>query len=71
MQMAHARLAHRGVWALNEKRMLQWSDLSHLTPVFGALGTSAPSLLSALEAVRAALNEVEVEIGGGGDEDSS
>ncbi len=64
MQTAHARLAHRGIWALNEKRMLELAVLLHLTLVFGALGTSAPSLVSALGTVRAALHEVEAEIAG-------
>src|SRR5207244_2066075 len=35
LQAAHARLAHRGVWALNEKRMVQWADLTHLYDRFG------------------------------------
>lgn len=54
MQLAHARLAHRGVWALNEKRMVERADLSGLRPVFASLGSSRRQLEAAIESVRAA-----------------
>ena len=61
MQASHARLAHRGVWALNEKRMVQWAELTGLYERFGALGTTRRSLDRAIEAVAAAVAEVREE----------
>jgi len=62
LQGAHARLAHRGVWALNEKRMVQWAELTDLYGLFSALGTSTEDLDLAIQEVRAALSEVRTEI---------
>ena len=44
LQIAHARLAHRGKWALNEKRMVQWAELTSLNGLFGNLGSSTAEL---------------------------
>lgn len=46
LQCAHARLAHRGIWALNEKRMVQQAEVTHLFDLFAALG-STPAQLDA------------------------
>ncbi len=51
LQCAHARLAHRRVWALNEKRMVEWAELTDLYPVFGAIGTTSQELAHAIAAV--------------------
>ena len=61
LQGAHARLAHRGVWALNEKRMIQWADLTHLYGRFSDLGSTVETLGLAIEEVTAALLEIESE----------
>lgn len=63
LQIAHARLAHRGVWALNEKRMVQWADLTSLNEVFGAIGTTEADLERAISAVSNQLAEVAAEAG--------
>lgn len=52
MQIAHARLAHQGVWALNEKRMAARSGLDALAPVFASLGSDPPELHRAVDAVQ-------------------
>ena len=44
LQGAHARLAHRGIWALNEKRMVQWAGLTNLNGLFSSLGSSTEAL---------------------------
>ena len=44
LQGAHARLAHRGIWALNEKRMVQWADLATFNERFAGLGSSTNEL---------------------------
>jgi hypothetical protein len=61
LQMAHARLAHRGVWALNEKRMVQWAELTGLFDVFGAIGATPSELEHAISAVAAACDDVSRE----------
>jgi hypothetical protein len=61
LQAAHARLAHRRVWALNEKRMVQWAELSRLNEVFGSIGTTQAELNNAIAAVTHACDEVEQE----------
>lgn len=53
LQTAHALLAHRGVWALNEKRMVQWAGLEDLYDLFGRLGTSRRELEVAIAEVGA------------------
>jgi hypothetical protein len=62
LQCAHARLAHRRVWALNEKRMVQWAELTDLYTVFGAIGTTASELGQAIAAVDAAYETVATEV---------
>jgi hypothetical protein len=61
LQAAHARLAHRGIWALNEKRMVQWAELTSLYETFGNLGATAARLEEAIAAVSDAVREIEVE----------
>jgi hypothetical protein len=51
LQCAHARLAHQGVWALNEKRMVEWAQLTNLYDVFASIGLSSHELEAAIEAV--------------------
>jgi hypothetical protein len=62
LQGAHARLAYRGVWALNEKRMVQWADLINLYGQFSNLGSSEADLNVAISDVRAAISEIETEV---------
>jgi hypothetical protein len=62
LQGAHARLAHRGIWALNEKRMVQWADLTSLYGRFSSLGSSEADLTLAIGNVRKAISEIETEV---------
>jgi predicted nucleotidyltransferase len=62
LQGAHARLAQRGIWALNEKRMVQWAGLTDLYGCFSALGSSTEELQRAIGEVGAALREIEDEV---------
>jgi predicted nucleotidyltransferase len=62
LQAAHARLAHRGVWALNEKRMLQWAELTGLYDRFAALGSSRAALDEAIDDVNDSVVAVETEV---------
>jgi hypothetical protein len=62
LQGSHARLAHRGIWALNEKRMVQWADLTNLYGRFSSLGSSRGSLHLAIQDVRASIDEIETEV---------
>jgi hypothetical protein len=64
IQGAHARLAHRRIWALNEKRMVQWAELTDLYDVFGSLGSSSDDLRHAIRQVRSALGDIETEVQG-------
>lgn len=64
LQAAHARLAHRGVWTLNEKRMVQWAELTDLFDRFSDLGSTQAQLQRSIEDVRAVVEEVEREIAG-------
>ena len=64
LQGAHARLAHRGVWALNEKRMVQWADLTRLYGRFASLGSSEEELSVVLHDVQASVAEIESEVSG-------
>lgn len=64
MQAAHARLAHRGVWALNEKRLAQWAELRHLGATFANIGHEPAALHQAIDAVRAAVDDIRHETGG-------
>jgi hypothetical protein len=62
LQGAHARLAHRGIWALNEKRMVQWADLTNLYERFARLGSSAADLDMAVQQVRVSIDDIETEV---------
>jgi hypothetical protein len=62
MQLAHARLAHRAVWALNEKRMVEWAGFAELRPLLASLGSSRRQLEVAIEAVAAVGETVRAEI---------
>jgi Polymerase beta, Nucleotidyltransferase len=62
LQGAHARLAHRGIWALNEKRMVQWADLTTLFGRFSSLGSSEADLTRAIRDVRASISDIETEV---------
>ena len=62
LQGAHARLAHRGIWVLNEKRMVGWAELTNLYERFSGLGTSMAELTLAIEEVRASISEIETEV---------
>jgi predicted nucleotidyltransferase len=61
LQGAHARLAHRGIWALNEKRMVHWAELTKLDERFSSLGSSERDLNLAIEEVKASIGEIEAE----------
>ncbi len=61
LQGAHARLAHRGIWTLNEKRMVGWAELSNLYERFSRLGSSEADLTAAIEDVRASISAIESE----------
>jgi predicted nucleotidyltransferase len=67
LQGAHARLAHRGIWALNEKRMIQWAELTDLYGRFSSLGSSEQELRHAIGEVRSVLHEIEGEVAAGGE----
>jgi hypothetical protein len=64
LQCAHARLAHRGIWALNEKRMVEWAELTDLYPRFSCLGSSSQDLHLAIRDVRVALTQIKSEVAG-------
>ncbi|MBK9179169.1 MAG: nucleotidyltransferase domain-containing protein [Acidimicrobiales bacterium] len=55
MEEAHARLAARGEWALNEKRIVAQAGLAHLRWRFATLGAGPDELGAACAEVRAAL----------------
>lgn len=63
LQCAHARLAARGEWALNEKRMVASAGLSGLYPVFARLGSSTGELERAIDAVADVYAEIARETG--------
>jgi hypothetical protein len=62
LQGAHARLAHRGIWTLNEKRMVEWADLTNLYGRFSRLGWTEDDLTIAIQEVRESINEIEREV---------
>jgi predicted nucleotidyltransferase len=62
MQTAHARLAHRRIWALNEKRLIELAELSELGPRFAALGSGTDQLEVAIGQVEHVIREVRTEI---------
>jgi hypothetical protein len=55
VQEAHARVAARGEWTLNEKRLVRQAGLDHLAQRFGRLGVGAGELLAAVDELTAAL----------------
>lgn len=55
MEEGHARLAARGEWVLNEKRLAARAGLAHLRPILASVGYDAPALSAAIAAVRTAL----------------
>lgn len=55
IEEAHSRLAGRGQWALNEKRIVEQAGLGHLSERFQALGPSPGELMGACADVRTAL----------------
>jgi hypothetical protein len=60
LETAHGRLAARGQWALNEKRMVRAAGLESLIPILGAVGTTREQMEHSLQMVKAALlGEVE------------
>jgi predicted nucleotidyltransferase len=63
LECAHARLAARGVWALNEKRMVEDAGLTDLYPTFAALGSSTGELETAIGSVERAFQKVADETG--------
>jgi predicted nucleotidyltransferase len=56
VEAAHARLADRGAWALNEKRIVGSAGLGGVAARFARLGGTAPELRGAVADVRAALD---------------
>lgn len=57
LQAAHARLAARGVWVLNEKRMVEQAGLGGLHPVLADLGSSPEQLHARVATARTLLDE--------------
>jgi predicted nucleotidyltransferase len=55
IEAAHARLADRGIWALNEKGIVERAGLDGIAPRFARLGATPPALHQAVQEVRAAL----------------
>jgi hypothetical protein len=55
VEAAHARLAARGIWALNEKRIAERAGLDGLAPHFARLGGTPAALRRAVQDVRATL----------------
>jgi hypothetical protein len=61
LSAAHARQVKRGVWVLNEKRLVRDAGLDRLAPVFAALGSTEQDLRRAISTVTAAVNEIRTE----------
>jgi hypothetical protein len=55
IEAAHARLAAKGAWALNEKRIVQRAGLDHLTAHFADLGRTPGELHHAVQVITEAL----------------
>jgi hypothetical protein len=53
--VAHARLAQRREWVLNEKRLVERAGLGEVAPLLGTPGTSTGELVATVVAVGAAL----------------
>jgi hypothetical protein len=55
LQVAHARLAERGEWALNEKRMVEQAGLDHLAGLFARLHAEPSELGASVDGLESAL----------------
>lgn len=55
MEAAHARLAARGIWALNEKRIVEQAGFTGLQEPFAYLGRTPEELGQAVRTVRAVI----------------
>lgn len=55
IEAAHARLAAKGAWVLNEKRIVQRAGLDHLTAHFADLGRTPGELHHAVQVITEAL----------------
>ena len=55
VEAAHGRLAARGIWALNEKRIVARAGLDGLVARFGRLGHTPEELRAAAEEIRSAI----------------
>lgn len=55
VQAAHARLAADGRWALNEKRIVEQADLTHVGALLAQLGGSPAQLQAAVRQITTAL----------------
>lgn len=55
VEAGHGVLAGRAVWALNEKRIVEWSGLGRLAGRFAHLGATPGELQGAVDAVRTAV----------------
>jgi hypothetical protein len=62
LQGAHAKLANRGAWALNEKRMVEWAALTDLYDRLARVGASADELTAAISDVASAIAVITAEI---------
>ena len=61
VQCAHARLAHRREWALNEKQMIQRAELTALYDVFADIGRTPQDLHHAIDEVTTIYETVVAE----------
>jgi predicted nucleotidyltransferase len=61
VETAHARLAADGVWALNEKGMVEQAGLGHLVPRFAHLGRTPRELHAAVAEIGAALADTDLD----------
>jgi predicted nucleotidyltransferase len=52
MAIAHARFVERGMWALNEKRLVQRAELQRMDEIVANIGREPEELTQALERVR-------------------
>jgi hypothetical protein len=59
VEAAHGRLAARGTWALNEKRIITHAGLDEVVPRFSRLGGTPWELRRAVEEIRGVLVEHE------------
>jgi predicted nucleotidyltransferase len=62
LQCAHARHAHRRMWALNEKQMVQRAELTDLYEVFSTIGITPAELRRAIATVADVQSRVAVEV---------